>query len=70
MPSWKDVAFALISCFAKCRCHIHSKCGKSCCDCDIDPVITPQPSSQDFNTIAHKSPATKRKRLPITPISV
>lgn len=70
MPSWKDVAFALIACFSKCRCHIHSKCGRTCCDCDIDPVITPQQSSEDFSKIASKSPVKHRRKLPITPISV
>lgn len=70
MPSWKEVAFELIRCFSKCKCHIHSKCGKSCCDCDIDPVLTPQNSSEDFSKIAHKSPPKRRKKLPITPIHV
>ena len=62
MPSWKDVAFSLIACFAKCRCHIHSKCGKSCCDCDIDPVITPQQSTENTPQLTPKLSPTLRNR--------
>lgn len=71
MPSWREVVFELIHCFSKCRCHIHSKCGRSCCDCDIDPVITPQGSSEDFTKIKHHpSPVKHRKKLPLTPIAI
>ena len=62
MPSWKEVAFELIRCFSKCKCHIHSKCGKSCCDCDIDPVLTPQHSTEETPPISPHISPTLRKR--------
>ena len=37
---WTDVVSALILCCSKCK--IHSKCGKSCCDCEIEPQRTPR----------------------------
>lgn len=70
MPSkWTDVISSLILCCSKCK--YHSKCGKTLCDCEIEPQLTPQISPQPSpKASGRKAPARKRKMLPLTPISV
>jgi hypothetical protein len=39
-----EIITTLILCCSKCK--YHSKCGKTLCDCEIEPQITPRVSPQ------------------------
>jgi hypothetical protein len=49
-----EIITSLIVCCSKCK--YHSRCGKTLCDCEIEPVITPRISPMP-------SPKTEREKV-------